>query len=65
MRGYADQGHFASGSMGPKVEAVCRYVERSGRPGVITSLSNIVEGVRLESGTIVVPNDNHEESTHA
>jgi carbamate kinase len=65
MRRYADQGHFASGSMGPKVEALCRYVERSGRPGVITSLGNIVEGVRLESGTIVVPNDNHEESTHA
>ncbi|MBA3311462.1 MAG: carbamate kinase [Nocardioidaceae bacterium] len=55
-RRYADEGHFGSGSMGPKVEAVCRFVESAGRPGVITSLSNIVAGVRGESGTVVVPN---------
>ena len=65
MRRYAEKGHFASGSMEPKVEAVCRYVERSGRPGVITSLDNIVQAVRLESGTIVVPNENYEESADA
>jgi carbamate kinase len=64
MRRYADEGHFASGSMGPKVEAVCRYVEKSGQPGVITSLENIVAGVRLQSGTVVVPNDYHEENEH-
>src|SRR4051812_29372054 len=27
LRAYAAEGHFASGSMGPKVEAVCRFVE--------------------------------------
>ena len=26
MLGYVEQGHFASGSMGPKVEALCRFV---------------------------------------
>ena len=55
MRGYIGEGHFARGSMGPKVDAVCRFVEAAGKPGVITSLSNIVTGVRGESGTIVVP----------
>ena len=55
LRGFAAQGHFASGSMGPKVDAVCRFVEQSGSIGVITSLSNIVAGVRGESGTVVVP----------
>ncbi|MEP6665749.1 MAG: carbamate kinase [Nocardioidaceae bacterium] len=55
MRRYAEEGHFASGSMGPKVEAICRFVEASGKTGVITSLSNIVAGVRGETGTIVVP----------
>lgn len=55
MRSYAEEGHFSSGSMGPKVEALCRFVERSGQPAMITSLSNIVAGVRGESGTIVVP----------
>ena len=55
LRAYAGEGHFASGSMGPKVEAVCRFVEQSGRTGVITSLSSIVTAVRGETGTIVVP----------
>ncbi|MBA3234264.1 MAG: carbamate kinase [Propionibacteriales bacterium] len=55
MRALAAEGHFASGSMGPKVEAVCRYVERSGCSGVITSLNNIEPAVRGESGTVVVP----------
>lgn len=55
MRSYAEEGHFSSGSMGPKVEALCRFVERSGHPAMITSLANIVAGVRGESGTIVVP----------
>jgi carbamate kinase len=55
MRSYLQEGHFSSGSMGPKVEAVCRFVEQSGSPGIITSLHNIVAGVRGESGTVVVP----------
>ncbi len=57
LRGYVAEGHFASGSMGPKVEAVCRFVEQSGRPGVITSLAAIVPSVRLAAGTVVVPAD--------
>ena len=32
---------FAGGSMGPKVEAVCRFVERTGGRGVIGSLEEI------------------------
>jgi carbamate kinase len=55
MREHAAAGHFAGGSMGPKVEAVCRFVERSGRPGVITDLSSIVAAVSGDAGTIVTP----------
>ncbi|MBA2773546.1 MAG: carbamate kinase [Nocardioidaceae bacterium] len=54
LRSYAVEGHFASGSMGPKVDAICRYVEQTGNTGVITSLDNIVAGIRGESGTVVV-----------
>jgi len=56
MQEYAEDGHFASGSMGPKVDAVCRFVQGTDRPGVITSLDRIVEAVtRLgEVGTVVV-----------
>ena len=55
LRDLAAQGEFASGSMGPKVEAVCRFVEQSGKSAVITSLNNIVDGVTGKSGTIVSP----------
>jgi carbamate kinase len=57
LRTIAARGEFASGSMGPKVEAVCRFVEESGRTAVITSLDNIVAGVTGSSGTIVSPSD--------
>jgi carbamate kinase len=41
--------------MGPKVDAVCRFVEASGRPGVIISLGEILSGVRGAAGTRVMP----------
>jgi carbamate kinase len=55
MRGHQERGEFASGSMGPKVEAVCRFVAATGRPGVITSLSGILSAVRGAHGTRVLP----------
>jgi carbamate kinase len=54
MRRYLANGEFASGSMGPKVEAICRFVEQSGHPGVIANLNHIVAAASLESGTVVV-----------
>jgi len=56
LRALAAEGHFASGSMGPKVDAVCRFVEQGGQRAVITNLENIVEGVAGNAGTVVVPN---------
>jgi carbamate kinase len=57
MQEYADEGHFASGSMGPKVDAVCRFVQGTDRPAVITSLDRIVDAVSDvgSTGTVVVP----------
>jgi len=55
MREYAATGHFAGGSMGPKVDAVCRFVEATGRRGIITSLDNILDAVSGNAGTVVVP----------
>ena len=59
MREYAAEGHFASGSMGPKVEAACRFVEQGGQYAVITDLDSIVDAVTAEEddrpGTVVVP----------
>jgi carbamate kinase len=53
MRGHAADGQFASGSMGPKVDAVCRFVETTGRRGVITSLDQITAAVAGDAGTVV------------
>ena len=46
---------FAAGSMGPKVEAVCRFVEHTGARGVIGSLDQIDELVSGRAGTQVLP----------
>jgi carbamate kinase len=55
LRAYADQGHFASGSMGPKVEAVCRFVEQGGARAVITDLAHLTDAINGDGGTVVVP----------
>jgi carbamate kinase len=55
LRSLAGEGHFASGSMGPKVDAVCRFVEKGGSFAVISNLENIVDAVAGRSGTVVVP----------
>ena len=56
MRSYAAEGHFASGSMGPKVDAVCRFVERGGSRAIITDLAHLADAVTGNAGTVVVPN---------
>jgi carbamate kinase len=55
LRKYAEEGHFSSGSMGPKVEAACRFVENGGARTVITSLQRITDAVDGTAGTIVEP----------
>ena len=44
---------FAAGSMGPKVEAACRFVESGGERAVITSLDRIADAVAGQAGTVV------------
>jgi carbamate kinase len=57
LRTLATEGHFASGSMGPKVEAACRFVEQGGLRSVISTLDHILDAVAGEAGTVVVPAD--------
>jgi carbamate kinase len=53
LESYAANGEFASGSMGPKVEAVLRFVRGGGRRGVITALDHISDAVDGAAGTVV------------
>jgi carbamate kinase len=60
LRAHADAGEFASGSMGPKVDAALRFVEGGGRRSVITSLDRIADAVESTTdapvGTLI---ENH------
>jgi carbamate kinase len=49
---YAGEGHFGDGSMGPKIEAIVKFVNaRRGARGVITNPDNIARALRGETGT--------------
>ena len=53
MRAFAAAGHFASGSMGPKVAAAMQFVEQGGTRAVITSLEHIETGITGNFGTVI------------
>src|SRR5664280_517019 len=44
---------FPAGSMGPKVEAACRFVEATGKPAMIGRLAEVASLLEGTSGTIV------------
>ena len=49
---YCEEGHFAPGSMLPKVKAAVSFA-RTGGTAIIASLENAGKAVRGESGTKV------------
>jgi carbamate kinase len=52
---YLEEGHFAKGSMEPKVQAIIGYLERGGKKALITDPENIERALAGETGTIIVP----------
>ena len=44
---------FPAGSMGPKIEAACRFVEATGKPAMIGQLDDATDLVRGTRGTVV------------
>jgi carbamate kinase len=51
----AEGGHFARGSMAPKIQAMVNYLERGGREGLITSPTSIEQALAGQTGTRIVP----------
>lgn len=47
--------HFAAGSMGPKVEAACRFAAVTGKPAAIGALSDLGKIITGEAGTTIYP----------
>lgn len=52
---YAAEGHFASGSMLPKIQSVIEFLEAGGRKALITDPPNIGRALAEETGTWIVP----------
>lgn len=52
---YISEGHFAKGSMLPKVEACKKFVEESNKDAVavITSLEKAAQAIKGETGTVI------------
>ena len=46
-------GEFDAGSMGPKIQAICLYLERGGHTGLITSPENLGLALKGKSGTVL------------
>ena len=50
---YHAEGHFAKGSMEPKVRAAIRFIESGGERAVITSLDRAVDALEGNAGTTI------------
>ena len=53
MAKYLEEGHFAKGSMYPKVQAVLNFLNKNNKVAVIASLDNAKDAFKLKAGTIV------------
>ena len=52
---YMEEGHFAKGSMLPKIQAIVWFLESGGKEALITNPENIARALRGETGTRIVP----------
>jgi carbamate kinase len=53
---YLAEGHFAKGSMAPKVQAIIWYLERGGREALVTNPESLGRALRGETGTRITRN---------
>jgi carbamate kinase len=52
---YLTEGHFAKGSMEPKIRAIIDYLEAGGKEALVTNPENIERALAGETGTRIVP----------
>ncbi len=53
IKQYYEEGHFPAGSMGPKVKAAIRFLERGGNEVIIASLEDADKAITGNAGTII------------
>jgi carbamate kinase len=52
---YIEEGHFAPGSMLPKIKAIINYLEKGGKKALITDPEHISEALEGKTGTWILP----------
>jgi carbamate kinase len=57
---YLAQGHFAPGSMGPKILSAIRFLRRGGKKAIITSPDRVRDALQGKGGTQIVPHSSHQ-----
>ncbi len=56
-RAYLEEGHFAPGSMKPKIQAMIQFAERTGKPAVLTDPEHLKEASEGNAGTRILPDN--------
>ncbi|MGH2606206.1 MAG: carbamate kinase, partial [Anaerolineales bacterium] len=54
-RRYLAEGHFAKGSMEPKIRAIISYLEKGGTEALVTNPENLERALAGQTGTRIVP----------
>jgi carbamate kinase len=52
---YIEEGHFAAGSMLPKIKAIVWFLEESGKKAIVTNPENIARALKGQTGTHILP----------
>lgn len=52
---YIAAGHFAPGSMLPKIQAIVKFIQETGKKALITNPPNMQRALKGETGTWIVP----------
>lgn len=53
LKAYENEGHFGQGSMAPKVKSAIKFVERTGKKAIISSLDEVQNALDDKTGTHV------------
>ena len=52
---YVEEGHFAKGSMLPKIQAIIRFLEAGGKEAIVTNPESLEKALKGETGTHIYP----------
>ncbi|MBE3113885.1 MAG: carbamate kinase, partial [Actinobacteria bacterium] len=52
---YIEEGHFAKGSMLPKIQAIVRFLEAGGKKAIVTNPESLEKALKGETGTHIYP----------